>query len=97
LPSPVDWTIMPKLAQAIGMRRDGQSGTTVILMAPLEDCYAIATPEQGEGHYSMYLALFGRTIQAGQSARARARLVVSASPSEKQVVKMYKAYIKGLT
>ena len=64
-PNPVDWVIMPILAQPIGLRRDSKSGTTAVVMAPPEDCFAVATPHQTEGHYSLYLSLFGRTIKAG--------------------------------
>jgi len=58
------------------VRRHGASGLTAVLMAPAEDCFAVSTPHQREGHYSLYLSLFGRTIQAGETARARARLVI---------------------
>jgi hypothetical protein len=75
-PNPVAWTNRPALARPIGLRRDPASGITAALMAPSEDCFAIATPHQTEGHYSLYLSLFGRNLKAGEPASARARLLV---------------------
>ncbi len=75
-PNPVAWVIQPALAQPIALRRDPASGVTAALMAPKEDCFAIAMPHQGEGHYSLYLSLFGRDLKAGENAVARTRLVV---------------------
>ncbi|MBM3746308.1 MAG: hypothetical protein FJW34_10970 [Acidobacteria bacterium] len=93
-PSPVDWAIRPLLAQPIGLRRDPASGLTAVLMASPVDCFAVSTPFQGEGHYSMYLSLFGRTLRPGQTARARARLVIAVSPSEEEVFSLYRAFLK---
>lgn len=95
-PSPVDWTIMPVLAQPLGVRREQQPGITAIMMAPAQDCFAVATPQQSDRHYSMYLALFGRTIKAGETARARARLTIAVSPSEGEVLRLYQAYLEDL-
>jgi hypothetical protein len=33
-------------------------------------------PQQAEGHYSLYLSLFGRDLKPGETARAVARLVI---------------------
>ena len=95
LPSPVDWAIQPPIERPLGMRRDPASGITVLLMAPPQDCFAVSTPHQTENHRSLYLSLFGRTIQAGESARARSRMVVAVSPSQKRELKIYKAYSAG--
>ncbi len=95
-PNPVDWAIRPPLAQAVAVRRHGATGLTAVLMAPAEDCFAISTPHQREGHYSLYLSLFGRTVKAGQTARARARLVIADSPSDDQVIGLYRAYLNDL-
>jgi len=94
-PSPVRWVMRPFLAQPIAVRRDPQSGTTAVLMAPPQDCFAISTPHQSEGHYSLYLSLFGRTIKAGETARARARLVIASSPTEAQILALYQAYLRA--
>ncbi|MCX6619640.1 MAG: hypothetical protein NTY38_00890 [Acidobacteria bacterium] len=80
------------LPPPLGLRRDPASGLTVVRMAPPEDCFAVSTPQQKEGHYSLYLSLFGRTIQAGETALAHARMVVAVSPDSRQVVKTYRKY-----
>ena len=86
-PNPVDWVIMPALEQPIGVRRDPGSGLTAILGASVRDCFAVAMPHQTEGHYSVYLSLFGRDLPAGQVASAKAWLIV-ATASENQLLKL---------
>ena len=95
-PSPVNWKIMPSMAMPIALRRGTQAAPTAILMAPPDDCFAIATPYEGEGHYSMYFSLFGRDIKAGQTARARLRLVVANKTSERKIIDLYRKYIKEI-
>ncbi|MCX6904058.1 MAG: PQQ-binding-like beta-propeller repeat protein [Verrucomicrobia bacterium] len=85
-PNPVSWTLMPPLAKPIGIRRDPASGLTVALMAPAEGCFAIATPFQTEGHYSLYLSLFGRDLKSGETARARARMLIAGGLSEEKII-----------
>jgi len=92
-PHPVDWAIMPHLAAPVCVRRGGATDVTVILMAPPEDCFAIATPYEGEGHYSLYLSLFGRDIKAGRTSTAHSRLVVTKGASDAQVLALYKQYM----
>jgi len=96
-PSPVNWAIRPPLAAPIGVRRASSLGLTAVIMAPAEDCFAVATPHQTEGHYSLYLSLFGRTIRAGESARARARLVIGAALEEAEILRLYRDYLKELS
>lgn len=95
LPNPVDWKIMP-LAQPLSFRRDPAAGLTVVLMSPPSDCFAVAMPHQTEGHYSVYLSLFGRDIKAGETARARARLKFAEKISEEEMVKSYQGYCREL-
>ena len=95
-PNPVQWTITPPLAQPICLRRDAKSGLAVVLMAPAEDCFAIAMPHQAEGHYSLYLSLFGLDLKAGKTARARARLLVASGLSDSQILDHYATYVQGL-
>lgn len=95
-PSPVNWAIRPTLAAPVGIRRAPALGLTAAIMAPPEDCFAVAAPHQTEGHYSLYLSLFGRTIPAGEAARARARLVLAADLEDSAVVKLYQDYLKEL-
>ncbi|MCE5310091.1 MAG: hypothetical protein LLG20_20850 [Acidobacteriales bacterium] len=93
-PSPVQWAIRPPIACPLGMRRNPDTGLTAVLMAPQSDSYAVATPHQKEGHFAMYLAQFGRTVKAGETARARARLVIGSGISEEQAVKLYRKFTK---
>jgi hypothetical protein len=55
-------------------------------MAFPEDCFAIATPQENEGHRSLYLSLFGRDLAKGQTLRARTRLVMLSSEAEHRAV-----------
>ncbi len=75
-PNPVNWTIMPQLQRPLAVRRDPRSGLTALLSAAAEDCFAVAMPHQAEGHYSVYLSLFGRDLRAGEPVRATARLAI---------------------
>lgn len=93
-PHPVDWAIMPHLAAPVCVRRGSATDVTVILMAPPEDCFAVATPYEGEGHYSLYLSLFGRDVKAGRTATAHSRLVVTTTTSDAQVLDLYEQYIR---
>ena len=95
-PNPVDWKIMPAMAKPIALRRGSDAAPTAILMAPPDDCFAIATPYEGEGHYSMYFSLFGRDIKAGQTARARLRLVVTNTASDREILDLYRKYMKDI-
>ncbi len=96
-PHPVDWAIRDNLAAPLGVRRGKASAPTAILMAPSKDCYALSTPYAGEGHRSLYLSLFGRDVKAGQTATARCRLVIAKSPTDKQIVELYKKYTADLS
>ena len=93
-PNPVNWKIMPAMAMPIALRRGSDKAPTAILMAPPDDCFAIATPYEGEGHYSTYFSLFGRDIKAGQTARARLRLIVTNKTSEREIIDLYRKYMK---
>ena len=95
-PTPVEWLKMQRLAKPLGIRRNPASGLTAAIMAPPTDAFALCTPQQTEGHYSMYLSLFGRDLKAGDTARARARLVIEAGLSNADVVKAYTEYFSGL-
>jgi hypothetical protein len=96
-PNPVDWKIMPPIAKPIALRRSSKAAPTAILMAPPDDCFAISTPYEGEGHYSLYFSLFGCDIKAGQTARARLRLVVTNVASNREILNLYKKYMEDLS
>jgi hypothetical protein len=95
VPNPVNWTIMPRLAAPVCLRRGTAGNLAGILMSPPEDCFTIATPYEGESHYSLYLSLFGRDLKAGETARARTRLIIAAQMSDEQVLALYREYLSG--
>lgn len=91
-PSPVAWVQMPRLAKPLGIRRDPHTRLTAVIMAPPGDAFALCTPQQEERHYSMYLSLFGRDLKAGETASARARLLI-ARLSDADAMNAYKSYL----
>lgn len=91
-PHPVKWVIRDNLAAPIGVRRGNKHPLAAILMAPAEDCYALSTPFAGEGHFSLYMSLFGRNVKAGRTAAARSRLVIAKSPTDRQIAALYEKY-----
>ena len=93
-PNPVDWTIMPLLSHALGVRCAPVLGVTAILMSPPTDCFAISTPYQDEGHHSMYLSLFGGDLKPDEIVRARTRLVIAGRLPDLQVLKTYETYMR---
>lgn len=96
-PNPVDWTIMPRLSAPLCLRRGAGDGLVAVLMAPRDDCFAIATPYAGEGHYSLYLSRFGHDLKTGETATARARLVIAGGISDEQAIALYRQYLTELS
>jgi len=95
-PNPVSWTIMPRLNVPVGLRR-AADGLAVVVMAPPENCFTVATPCEGETHYSLYLSLFGRDVKAGETVKAHARFVVVSAASDEQITVLYQQYINELS
>lgn len=97
-PSPVDWNVIRWLAAPLVMRKDETSGLVALMMSPPEDCFAVsspwnpASPDAG-GYRSLYLSLFGRDLEAGETARVRCRLVIAKGLSDQQAVKRYEEYM----
>lgn len=89
-PNPVDWTIQPALGLPLAIRRSKTAPLTAVLMAPANDCFAIAMPQQKESHYSVYLSLFGRKITAGETAQAKALLVVLQGVFDQSLIDLYR-------
>ena len=102
-PSPVEWCITRYLAAPIGVRRHKETGLTAVLMAPPEDCFAVATPYNQEppdgvaNHRSLYLSLFGGDVAKGNTVRARSRLQILASPTDEAIEACYQSYSSKLT
>lgn len=82
-PNPVQWSVTRLLAGPLGVRRHAPSGVTALVMGQPDGCFAVSTPynktppDGVAGHRSLYLSLFGRDLAAGETARARTRLVVA--------------------
>ena len=98
-PHPVQWSVTRRFAGPLAIRRNEQTGLAVAIMAPPEDCFAVATPynktppDGVAGHNSTYLSLFGRDLKTGQSARVRCRLVVGKLTDER-AIELFEAYRK---
>ncbi len=93
-PSPVDWQTTAEFAAPVACRRNPETGVTVVVMARPEDCFAVFTPERGEGHRSLYLSLFGRTLHEGETARANARLIAGTGLDDAAILDLYRAYTR---
>ena len=94
-PSPVNWAIRPNLAAPIAVRRAREPGLAALLMGAPGDCFAVAMPHHDEPHYSLYLSLFGRTIRAGETARARACLAILPDSELDRIEAMYGEWLPG--
>jgi hypothetical protein len=95
-PHPVQWKIMPRLAAPLAVRRDAERNLAALVMAPPDDCFAVATPYGAEGHRSLYLSLLGRDVAAGSHAIVQARLVIGRDISDERAIELYKAYLREL-
>jgi len=93
-PNPVAWKIRSRLAAPLALRRDAGRGLTAAIMAPVGDCFAVSMPYGEEGHRSLYLSLFGRDLKAGETASARARMVIGKAISDQQAIELYEVYRK---
>jgi hypothetical protein len=94
LPSPVDWVIRPHLTKPLGVRGCPANGLQALVMAPTQDCFAVLTPFEAEAHRSMYLSLFGKDLTAGETARARARLVIASKLPDAGIMKACEDYLR---
>ncbi|HPO13286.1 MAG TPA: hypothetical protein PLI09_07560 [Candidatus Hydrogenedentes bacterium] len=93
-PSPVDWAIRPEFAAPLLYRRDAETKLAQIVMTRPKDCFAVSTPCSNEGHYSMYLSLFGKTLAVGDVVRARTRMIV-APLDDTQIVAKYDEFMRA--
>lgn len=82
-PNPVDWKFPFEVSgpRLTAQRRAAGAGLSAMLTALTSECFAVAMPHESEGHYSMYLSLFGRTLRPGESASAKVQLIVGSLPS----------------
>ena len=91
-PNPVEWRIRPRFARPLAFRRAPAVDLLAAFMAPEADCFAIAMPQQTEGHYSLYFCLFGRDLKAGETARARTRLHLGPASQPADMLASWKAF-----
>jgi hypothetical protein len=94
-PHPVEWVLRPRFSRPLAVRRDPATGLTAAVMAPRSDCFAVSLPFETEGHFSLYLSLFGRDVKAGETARARARLVIGSRWSDARLIELHDAYARS--
>ena len=96
-PNPVDWVIRPRLAKPLAIRGCPANGLRAVLMSPPSDCFGVLTPFEAEGHRSMYLCLFGKDLKAGETAKARARLVIASNLSDAETVRAGESYLREVS
>ncbi len=94
-PNPVDWKILPELGLPLAARRAKTAPLTAVLMSPANDCFAIAMPHQTESHYSVYLSLFGRMVPQGETARAKAWLMVLQGHFDQSLIEVYRRRVSS--
>lgn len=97
LPNPVEWKTRGRLAAPLAMRRAPSNGVGAVFMASPRDCFGVAMPQQNEGHYSLYLSMFGGTINKGEKAVAKARLAVLANATEAEAGARYGSFTRETT
>lgn len=95
-PYPLNWAIRPPFAAPLCFRRNADESLAVAIMSPATDCIAISTPYEGETHYSLYPSLFGRNVEAGRSAKARARFIVTTETADRDILNLYQDYTRAL-
>lgn len=93
-PNPVEWTIRPKLAAPLAIRRDAERKLAAVLMTRAEDAFAIACPQDEEGHRSLYFSLFGRDLKNGESVEAKSRLMICGEITDEKAVELYAEFGK---
>ncbi len=90
-PNPVQWVIQSN-SIPLGLRRAPAAQISAAMMARSNDCFALAMPHETEGHYSMYLSLFGGDLKAGQTTHATARLQFFTQVDEAAAVEGYRRF-----
>ncbi len=93
-PNPVDWVIRPRLAKPLAVRGCPVNGLRAVLMSPPSGCFGVLTPFGAEGHRSMYLSLFGKDLRAGETAKARTRLVIGTNLTDATIERLCANYLR---
>lgn len=92
-PNPVEWALFTGLSKPVGARRAEGLGIGFALVGLPGDCFAVATPHESEGHYSMYLSLWGRDFEAGQRSVTRVRLALLEGAVERRALEAYRRLV----
>jgi hypothetical protein len=93
-PHPLDWTLMPDFALPLAVRRNPDSGLTVVMMSRREDSIGLFTPYGEDDHFSGYMSLFGQNIEPGGAATVRSRLVVLRNPTDAKILEYATAFLE---
>ena len=97
-PNPVQWSVTRYMAGPLAVQRDEKANIDVALMAQPEDCFAIdmpynMTPPDGvAGHHSTYFSLFGKDVKAGETVKARLRLLVGTELKAEKILEAYREF-----
>ena len=90
----MEWSIRPKLAAPLAIRRDAERKLAAVLMTRPRDAYAIACPQDEEGHRSLYFSLLGRDLKNGESVEAKSRLMICGGVTDEKALELYKKFAK---
>lgn len=96
--NPVQWSVTRHMAGPLVIQHDRQTGITCALMARPDDCFAVNVPYNMDpadgvaGHHSTYLSLFGRDVKAGETVRARLRLLVGTDLPPEKLLEAYRGF-----
>jgi len=98
-PSPVEWAVESFMATPLAFRRDAELGITAVFMSPPGDCFAMSCPwnpetPEARGYRSLYQSFFGRDLKAGETARARCRMVINRGLTDDQIAARYREFVK---
>ena len=98
-PSPVTWAFTRYLAAPIAIRRHREAGLTAVFMSTPEDCFALSVPYNKDPadnvahHGSVYFSLFGVDVAAGQTIKARCRVIIGKDLSDQAILQRYQEYL----
>jgi DNA-directed RNA polymerase subunit RPC12/RpoP len=93
-PFPQHLAIRPTLAAPLGMKVQPESGVTILIMSLPEDCFAVSMAQQGAQANALYLSLFGKDVEQGQTLTGHARLVFGRNISDAQALQKYADYLQ---
>jgi hypothetical protein len=57
----------------------------------------VLTPFEAEPHRSLYLSLFGNDVKSGETARARARLMIVSKQPDTEIMAAYESYLREVS